>query len=250
MVVAVSAPDERDYGTIIVVGGGCYGSYYVRQLEKARAADRIGFHSLTVVDRDTDCAVSKLASSATLVVSDWSDFFDEYLSSAASDSSDAIVPSPLMPHLMYQWLVHRAHWRWPAREITTIPLPSEPPTPWKTAAPDGTHYASYATWVCPINCIEPRICPHTKGERTWTMPDAARAMVQQSSNGAGVMQGPVIFHCTHRAFGVGMFDTREVVAADAFVEAVAASSPADVLVGTVSHCHGAFNLLHVGAPTE
>lgn len=245
---------EQKYGNIVVVGGGCYGSYYVRQLERARASNAIVYDRVTVVDRDPLCAVSTLlptlGADITLVTADWMDFFDHYLSAATDDTDDAIVPSPLMPHLMYQWLLQRAQERWPGREVCTVPLATQPDTPWQSSAPDGTHYVSFATWMCPINCIEPRLCPHTRGERDWTMPEAARQLVARAMTTEEPLLGPVIFHCTHRAFGVGMFDTRDVVAADEFVRTAAADSAADVLVGTVSHCHGALNVLHVSAKTE
>jgi tRNA A37 threonylcarbamoyladenosine dehydratase len=48
----------QHYGTIVVVGGGCYGSYYVQQLARARQAGALGFSRLLVVDRDPDCRVS------------------------------------------------------------------------------------------------------------------------------------------------------------------------------------------------
>ena len=243
----MSGVDDRNYGAIVIVGGGCYGSYYVRQLSRARAADAIRFEKIIVVDHAADCAVSSLGTGAEVVVSEWTDFFDEYLTSSDPATLDAIVPSPLMPHLMYQWLRDRARTRWPDRIVETRALTLEPDTPWRAAAPDGTFYGSYATWTCPINCVEPRLCPHTGGERSWTMPNAAAELVSRSGASGEPLQGPVIFHCSHRAFGVGMFDTRDVVAADRLVERVAAGSGADVLVATVSHCHGAFNVLHVGA---
>lgn len=243
----MSASDVQRYGDIVVVGGGCYGSYYVRQLARAREAGKLSFERLVVVDRDPACAVARTGDAATLVIAGWDEFFDGYLSAAPSDSRDAIVPSPLMPHLMFHWLLRRARERWPERVVETRPLSSAPDTPWQSAAPDGTHYASFATWTCPINCIEPARCPHTRGERSWTMPAAARDLVRSARGSAEPLSGPVIFHCMHRAFGVGMFDTRDVVAGDAFVRAAAARASADVLVGTVSHCHGAFNVLHVGA---
>lgn len=246
----MSGPDEQVYGSIVVVGGGCYGSYYVRQLDRARAAGAIRFDRVVVVDRSPECAVAVAGGNSEVVVSEWTEFFDQYLSAAPIDTRDAIVPSPLMPHLMYQWLRDRARSRWPGRVVETRPLPLEPDTPWKSAAPDGTFYGSYATWTCPINCVEPRLCPHTGGERDWTMPNAAAELVTRSRESAEPLQGPVIFHCSHRAFGVGMFDTRDVVAADRLVERVGAESAADVLVATVSHCHGAFNVLHIGAETS
>ena len=80
------------------------------------------------------------------------------------------------------------------------------------------------------------------------MPEAARRYVAAEREHGHALAGPVIFHCTHRAYGVGMFDTREVVAADDFVCERAASTAAEILVGTMSHCHGVFEVLAVGAP--
>jgi hypothetical protein len=243
----MSAPDRHAYDDIIVVGGGCYGSYYVEQLRRARAAGAIDVRRVRVVDRNAECAVARTPTDAELVVAEWTTFFEDYLGASSEETRDAIVPSPLMPHLMYGWLLERARKRWPDRSVETVPLAVEPGTPWSRSAPDATHYVSYATWECPINCVEPRLCPHTRGERSWTMPDAARDIVERAAEAGGDLQGPVIFHCTHRAFGVGMFDTRDVVTADEFVRTAAAESAADVLVGTVSHCHGALNVLRVGA---
>lgn len=239
-------PDGGAYRDIIVVGGGCYGGYYVRQLERARAAGKIEYQRVRVIDQDPACAVARgpLPPRVDIVVAEWRDFFRGWLPSARDD--DAIVPSPLMPHLLYEWLRDRAAERWPERDVATRPLPAAPATPWTRAVEDGTTYASYATWMCPINCIEPRRCPHTRGARDWTMPQAARDLVAAAARPGEPLLGPVIFHCTHRAFGVGMIDARDVVAADAFVSAAASESPASVLVATVSHCHGAFNVLHVG----
>lgn len=73
------------------------------------------------------------------------------------------------------------------------------------------------------------------------MPPAAAGFVSGSEN----LLGPVIFHCTHRAYGVGMFDTRDVLAGDRFIASAAADKAVRILVGTVSHCHGAFNVLQI-----
>jgi hypothetical protein len=59
--------------------------------------------------------------------------------------------------------------------------------------------------------------------------------------------GPVLFVCEHRVFGVGMFDVSAVLAGDATVaRAGQERSAVNVLVGTVSSCHGAASLLHLG----
>lgn len=245
----MSGPEAGAYGDIVVIGGGCYGSYYVRQLTRARRAGKLDYERIAVVDRDPECAVAlsaELRSECDVEVSDWTDFLRRMLPYSASE--DAIVPSPLMPHLLYEWLLRRAAERWPAREVVTRPLATPPATPWVRAVDGGPTYASFATWMCPVNCIEPRICPHTRSVRDWTMPDAVRDAVAGSVATGGALAGPVIFHCTHRAFGVGMIDARDVVAADALVADVARDRSASVLVGTVSHCHGALSVLYVGPP--
>ncbi len=242
--------ETQHYGSIVVVGGGCYGSYYVRQLARARAAGAITFDRVLVVDREPDCLVAKTPPlpQMDVVVRDWTEFFSAYFADAAlrEPGRDAIVPSPLMPHLMYEWLVERARARWPTRHVATEPLSGVPPMPWQKAAPGGTHYVSFAEWMCPVNCIEPEICPAIKGPRTWTMPAAVRAFADAERARGAPLLGPVIFHCSHRAYGVGMFDTRDVLAADAFVQQTALAAAARVLVGTVSHCHGALSVLSVG----
>ena len=237
-----SAPDR--YGTITIVGGGCYGSFYLRQLGRARSAGALTWERVVVVDRNPECAASHNLGDASLDVSDWSGYFRTYLNAAAeggAHDADAIVPSPLMPHLMYEWVRDRAKERWPGRAITTRPLPSAPPTPWERSAPDGVHYVSFATWMCPINCIEPATCPHTKGPRDWTMPVTIRDYAEREK-----LAGPALFHVTHRAYGVGMLNVADVVAADALVRDVANDRKADVLIGTVSHCHGALAVLSIG----
>ena len=245
-------PAERTgYATIVVVGGGCYGSYYVRQLLRARDAGALSFDRILVVDRNENCPVRTMASaeaSVTIVQREWEPFFDDYLSAAARDVSanaDAIVPSPLMPHLMFDWLMRRAIARWPHRTVERRPLPRAPNVPWQRPMPSGTHVVSFAEWTCPVNCVEPAMCPVIKGPRTWSMPPAVRAYVQASKRGDTPLAGPVIFHCEHRAYGVGMFDTRAVLEGDALIARDAESVGANVLVGTVSHCHGALDLLHI-----
>jgi hypothetical protein len=251
------APPQR-YGTIVVVGGGCYGSYYVRQLGRAARAGALSARRVLVVDRDPACRVAaeqvlEREINVEIVVAEWSSFFDSYLDAAAAridaesgEPPDAIVPSPLMPHLMYEWIERRARARWPGRTIETRPLDPPSGIPWQKRGADGTQYVSFAEWVCPVNCIEPALCPATRGPRHWSMPPAVLAATEEARGNGRNLAGPVIFHCQHRAYGVGMFDTRDVVAGDALVQRAAAVGATEVLVGTVSHCHGALTVLAIG----
>src|SRR5579885_960543 len=88
--------DPLRFGTIVVVGGGCYGSYYVRQLRRAANAGAVSWNAILVVDHDRECAITRaegsppVATSADrvrIVIAEWSDFFRDYLGRAADDPS-------------------------------------------------------------------------------------------------------------------------------------------------------------------
>jgi hypothetical protein len=145
-----------------------------------------------------------------------------------------------MPHLLFDWLIRRARAREPDRAVDVLPLAAPLGTPYETVAPDDTRYVSYADWLCPTHCIEPHICPVTRGPRTWDMAEAVR-----SAAGGGAA---VVFECRHVVFGVGAVPVSQVVHGDRCVAETGREGPADVLVGTVSACHGAVNLLRLGPP--
>jgi hypothetical protein len=237
-------------GDVVIVGGGCYGRFYAGQLLRARERGAAAWRRLLVVDRDPRCRVGiELADTpgVELVVDDWAAFFDRWLAAPESDAvpPDTIVPSPLMPHLMFDWLLRRARARWPGRAIEREPLPVGPGTPYDVAAPDGTRYVSYADWLCPTHCIEPATCPVIRAPRTWDMAEAM-AMLAGRLARLRPTAGPVLFECRHRVYGVGMFDAATVRAGDATVEQAGGRGEADVLVGTISGCHGAAGLLRLG----
>lgn len=236
----------QQYGTIVVVGGGCYGGYYVRQLRRARERSAIAFERLIVVDHDEDCAVAReRAADVDVVVSDWSEFFARFLGGNAGEH-DAIVPSPLMPHLLFQWLEQRARDRWPSRSVTIGMPGAVGGVPWQKEGGESTRYVSFAEWMCPVNCIEPRICPHTRDVRSWSLPPAVTAHVEAARAGGEAIDGPAIFHCTHRAYGVGMIDVSSVLESERMLTASVESGAGKLLVGTVSHCHGALGVITIG----
>lgn len=235
---------------IVVIGGGCYGSWYAQQLERATIRGALIAEEIVVVDRDAGCRVARelesgalSAAPVRLAVSTWAAYVADWLvADPASLTHDAMVPSPLMPHLCLDWLVARAHARWPSRTVQVEPLNVSPDVPWQRAAPDGRHYVSFATWMCPVNCIEPAKCPETRDIRSWSLPPTLHNFAAQQ---AGFLHKSLIFHCTHRTYGVGMIDAQQIAAADAELAAWGNGFPFRVLVGTVSHCHGALGVLSI-----
>ena len=113
-----------------MVGGGCYGGYYVRQLRRAVAAGAVRRAGVIVVDRDAACPVARRVGAGDPLVrveiAEWRALLRSTTSAAArrdgDAADDAIVPSPLMPHLLGDWLVDAARARWPGRDVRVAPL--------------------------------------------------------------------------------------------------------------------------------
>lgn len=234
---------------IVVIGGGCYGSWYTQQLTRAITRGALAVGDIVVVDRNpANRVVQTLQAGAyadapvRVEVATWHEYLARWLEAGPESLvGHAMVPSPLMPHLCLDWLVSRAQARWPRRTVSVRPLPSVPPTPWERAAPDARHYVSFATWTCPVNCIEPAKCPATRDTRSWSLPTTVRDFAAREPG----LCGTAIFHCEHRTYGVGMINADAIAAADRQVADWGTAGPCQVLVGTVSHCHGALGVLAI-----
>ena len=205
---------------------------------------------MIVVDRNADCRARRELGEAAdrrFATCDWTAFFDAFLPEAGDDF---IVPSPHMPHLMFEWVLRRARARWPRRTVGVESVPGDLGTPYDRpgGGPDQARYVSFADWICPTHCIEPALCPAIGAPRTWEMADAVRGLAQRLRQGGRPVAGPALFVCKHHVFGVGTFAADAVRTGDRLVaEAGASGAAAEVLVGTISSCHGALNLLTIGA---
>jgi hypothetical protein len=79
------------------------------------------------------------------------------------------------------------------------------------------------------------------------MSESVRELAERLRATGRPVQGPALFVCKHQVFGVGMFAAESVRAGDRLVEqAGSTSAPVEILVGTISSCHGALNLLKLG----
>ncbi len=238
---------------VVVIGGGCYGTFYATQLARAKARGKASYRRVVLVDRDPNCrAGAELPEAADrqLITSEWDAFFDRFLGAArpaaALDEQDYIVPSPHMPHLMFEWVLRRSRARFVDRRFEVVPVPDSLDTPYDRTAADRTRYVSFADWVCPTHCIEPAICPAIGQMRTWEMPDAVRALAGRLRARGEPVFGPALFLCRHHVYGVGTFAVDAVLDGERIVaEAARQPEGGTALIGTVSSCHGALNLVRI-----
>ena len=233
---------------IVIIGGGCYGSFYLGQLLKAREAGAVAWRQVIVVDHNAVCPVAGVsASDVSLYVQDWGDFLDGWLQRDVRTAEDRLVPSPLMPHLMAEWLLRRAREAHGDDRVALVPAGAAAGTPFDMLHPvDGVRYLSHADWTCPVHCIEPATCPVIRAPRRWEMGNtvAEWTAVHRRSHPTA---GPLLFTCRHLTHGVGMYPlTGAFAALDELAELVASRGQADLVIGSISACHGAMGVLRVG----
>jgi hypothetical protein len=233
-----------------VIGGGCFGRFYARQL--LRYADRGGpVARVVVVDRNPQCLVARDIKDhrLTVAVADWADHVATLLPDAmrrvaANDPPpDRLVPSPFASHVLLESMRRAAA----SEAVIAVPSEAEPVLavlcpPFARALPSGNRALSFATWICPVNCIEPPTCPAIRGPLDWEMEREVREGMSPDLAG-GKVQSLHVLSCLHEAFGVGtipMADVaREALALGrAAASAQTATTPRYAIIATVSTCHG------------
>lgn len=239
-------------GEVVIIGGGCYGSFYAGQLARARSRGAVTWRRLVVVDQDPACRAAALVPEipdSVVIVEEWEPFLDHWLAGARAPE-DQIVPSPLMPHLMATWVERQARHRWPGHEVAMAPAAADIGTPFDRLHPvDGVRYVSWADWLCPVHCIEPATCPVISAPRTWEMSETVTAWTVDRGRERPTV-GPALFACRHVVYGVGMYPAvRAREALDLLADGLdAAPHGVDLVIGSVSACHGAVGVLRLAAP--
>lgn len=226
-----------DVRRFIVIGGGEAGLFYARQLLRAASAGRLRTESIVLVDRDPRCAAAAVDDARVrVVVADWSDWMDAHL--ASSDPGDHLVPYHWAPHLLLEWLRREVARRGGRARRAGAPAARGLPMERDTAA--GDRALSYADWTCPVTCIEPALCPHTRGPRDWSL----AADLERPAAGEG-LQGQVVFRCLHLVWGVGTIPVRDILGARDRVVADLTRGGGRYLVATSSHCHALASVVEV-----
>jgi hypothetical protein len=201
---------------LAVIGGGEFGSFHARQLLKAGAG------RVLVVDRDPGCAAFRSLPGIEPVVEEWSAFLAGWLERAAP--GDQLVPAPLAPHLLWEWLAGAAG-------LERCPPPRGWRLPYEVPGAGGEVFLSAAAWTCPATCVEPAHCPVLHAPRDWDLADLiARRAVELG-------WVPAVLRVLHFAQGVATVPVRELRGARERARALAPGER--VLVATSSRCHAA-----------
>ena len=237
--------------TVLVIGGGEVGAVSVRQILRACAASRLATRRVVVVDRRPECEVLALVRESEardampaveLEVAEWSPWLDAHLSRFSEN--DHLVPYHWAPHLLLEWLVAQVRRNGgTARREGLIPARG---LPFEATTSQGDRALSHADWMCPPLCIEPDVCPHTAGARSWSL----AAELARPAEPDGFELEPIVFPCLHLTDGVGTIPVGLVHDAARRLLAGLRQGSRTYLVATASHCHGLAARLRVSPDLE
>ncbi len=222
----------------VIIGGGCYGAYFVKQLAAARSRGKLDWSHVIVLDRDANCPVSRGDTQGVVVeVAEWEEWGTQLGQRRAMLEGAQLVPAPIAPHIMKHWLGSGLEEQ--GAVVTDLAYSGRVPAlPFAMVLDRGTLVLSHAPGMCPTNCIEPRKCPLTKDTRTWDMPDTVSDLLD-----AGGMDALEVFACRHFAYGVGTIAFSAIYAA---YDRLANWPNATRLgIATVSGCHGLVDVSQV-----
>ncbi len=237
----------------IIFGGGCYGTFYARQLLRAETAGT-EVSEIVVVDHNEVPPARSAVTSPRLrfVQQDWDAFCDDYFGALPPDSTDQIVPPPFTPHLPLRWLLRRLPADRPDIRWELEPIKRMPGTPYQRQSAGGPLTLSHADWICPVHCIEPALCPATHGPRYWDLAETVELWSVALNGADQAVARTYLFQCLHFTHGVGAYPANRVTKAheDIALAAPQPGQPMRFLVGTVSRCHGAIHLLKAEIGTD
>lgn len=229
---------------LLVIGGGCSGTFHSERLLTAIGRGLIEKSELVIVDRNSEnMATGRFAGrdGVTFVRSDWSTFLRGYFEKYSPGAGSRLIPAHMAPHLLFE--VAASHVA--ARTGSTVEM--EPVTasfglPFDKEGEKGIRYISAAAWLCPFSCIEPGTCPATRGPRDWDL----SVLVPQVMKSKADLS--VVFKTTHFAWGVGAISCDSIISAYEGIVELARNKNGrsmHVAVATTSNCHGVVGMLKV-----
>jgi hypothetical protein len=215
---------EREGVAALVVGAGRFGSRALRSLQRLHPDWR-----LTVVDRAPQVLAPWRDCGVMIREGDAVEVLDRLLQAEAPEWIVPAVPF----HLAFVWLCRRLSYSHP---VERAPIPPDLPVPNPLAGPQGDLYTSFAGFICPEDCPEPRgTCTVTGERRTLPLFELLRDLAIPDYRTLGLRShqlGP----------GVGGYRSRELRC----LLAAANGFEGDLAVYTACRCHGVLSGMRIG----
>lgn len=217
------------HASIYVLGGHKLSLAYIEKLLKARDEKIISFDQLYFIDPNTACAVTaKKISGIHFIQKSYVNALSDLL--PCLGPADLLIPDHTAPHVLFQLFIDLLQKE--GKKVEVLPFTEGLETPYQKNFDSGVCAVSYATWMCPVDCDEPAICPHTKSTRTW---DFVKRFSEFKPQAASLHT----FHAQQLAYGVAQIPAIQIKNEWLKLQStIRNNSRHRFIVATFSHCHG------------
>lgn len=132
----------------------------------------------------------------------YSDFILNYFQKNKNTNlNDTLVPDHTAKHVLLQVFLDITKKYFPNLTTEPVAFKSDFMTPFLHKSADESVWAmSYATWTCPPDCDEPKICPHIKDTRTWDFNESLEKLFASLPNDTHAYQfscSPLVEEIVH-----------------------------------------------------
>lgn len=215
--------------SIYVLGGHKLSLSYIEKLFQARDEKIISFDQLHFIDPNTACAVTaKKISGIHFIQKSYVNALSDLL--PCLGPADLLIPDHTAPHVLFQLFIDLLQKE--GKKVEVLPFTENLGTPYRKNFDSGVCAVSYATWMCPVDCDEPAICPHTQSARTW---DFLKRFAEFKPQDASIHP----FHAQQLAYGVAQIPAMQIKNEWRKLQSAIQGDPKhSFIVATFSHCHG------------
>lgn len=153
-------------------------SYY-EKLRAAQTQNQLHTSQIFCVTDDPSAAIWQTAPRDNVILLSNATFLLNSAALQTPNPQDILVPDHTAKHVLLQAYMAFAKNLLPQTKVELTPLnwPLTTPFVYKSEN-DALHAMSYATWLCPADCNEPTVCPHTQKPRDWDFNTALPAVYQ------------------------------------------------------------------------
>ncbi len=228
--------------SIIILGGGCYGSLFFDRLKRGKKKGLVSYSYQIIVDRNERCQLKKEARQEDIIFykADWIEFLVKDYPKIMRGRDYLVLPC-FGPHFIFQYIEtklkeHRGY------EMRLAVFKNEIGVPFEKDV-ENNKYLSFAQWRCPVLCVEPPRCPAINKIRSWNLKDT---LISYFKNNKEIAEDNIfIFEIGNYTNGVAMIEAKRVV--EAFEKLIRRINERfqTFIIATVSKCHGVASLVEL-----
>lgn len=247
---------KKPFRKIIVLGGHQLAFGYLQKLTKASFEGCFPFvPKLFFVDSDANCVVKTVGAQLSrrdpvgtvplhdvgFINSSYTDFLTEAFSDSQNWEESVLIPDHTAPHVFFQLFLNLI--KQDSGKATLLDSSPDIALPFQTRVHEGVYALSYATWICPLECEEPGICPAIKDKRTW---DFARTISELKPLKTSLPVYSVAFACEQLVDGIAYLPFQKLFSAwNLFKKELKKKKSLTLALTTHSKCHAILGMAEV-----